>query len=371
MKYLIPVMIGWLVLPVHVQAASFDCAKASTKVEHIICDNPDISKLDDEMATSYKAVLQGKTQKEEIRQVQKEWMKERNNCGDTACVNRLYEARLHALGDVSVDVMQSESTQLTDKEKGEMVSKFLSASEVTLRPGSYDDDDLKFCTAFLEDFKRQRNIEYFTPQFRTSDYNHPELVKFRNQCPKTWAVPGKCDVQSLALWLKVYENSEEAAHAKAKEMCERLFGEEEFALYGINFGDHKEYVYYHSRKPKIEYAELERQLREPTREELLGDQGAWNLRTNTVINVFFAPSGFSAIDLAGCKENVIKYTYAFGVTSPESRQGFVKYDGHYLTYNLDRMSKHDKQFTLIVAGRNPVCHFDGVQKQSIKSRGSK
>ena len=48
-------LLGGLGLVVSAQGASFDCGKAGTKVEHIICDNPEISKLDDELSQSYKA----------------------------------------------------------------------------------------------------------------------------------------------------------------------------------------------------------------------------------------------------------------------------------------------------------------------------
>lgn len=79
------------------QAASFDCAKAGTKVEHIICDSPEMSKLDEELAQSYKVVLQDQTKADAIKQAQKQWMKERNNCLDVACVKLAYEKRLAVL----------------------------------------------------------------------------------------------------------------------------------------------------------------------------------------------------------------------------------------------------------------------------------
>jgi uncharacterized protein YecT (DUF1311 family) len=79
------------------QAASFDCAKASTKIEKIICDNPEISKLDDELSASYKTALQDEKQADAIREAQKQWIKGRNSCADAACVKRAYEMRLSSL----------------------------------------------------------------------------------------------------------------------------------------------------------------------------------------------------------------------------------------------------------------------------------
>ncbi len=86
-----------LCIAVNVQAASFDCAKASTKVEHLICDNLEISRLDDELSASYKTALQDEKRAESIRQAQKEWLKERNSCADADCVKKAYGTRLQAL----------------------------------------------------------------------------------------------------------------------------------------------------------------------------------------------------------------------------------------------------------------------------------
>jgi len=91
----------FVVLPLcmipHAQAASFDCAKASTKIEKLICTDAALSKLDEELAVAYKAALQDENRAESIRQTQKQWMKERNTCTDADCVKRAYAARLHAL----------------------------------------------------------------------------------------------------------------------------------------------------------------------------------------------------------------------------------------------------------------------------------
>lgn len=78
-------------------AASFDCAKAGTKVEHIICDTSEISRLDDELAVSYQAVLEEKTQARTVMQMQKQWLKRRNACADAICVKNAYQARLKSL----------------------------------------------------------------------------------------------------------------------------------------------------------------------------------------------------------------------------------------------------------------------------------
>ena len=79
------------------QGASFDCGKAQTKVEHLICDNPEISKLDEELSTAYKTALQDEKQADSVKQAQKLWMKERNGCAVAVCVKSAYQARLSLL----------------------------------------------------------------------------------------------------------------------------------------------------------------------------------------------------------------------------------------------------------------------------------
>ena len=77
------------------QAASFDCAKAGTAVEKMICTDAGISKLDDEMAVVYeKALQQNEQQAAAIRQEQKQWLKyTRNACNDVDCMREAYLTR--------------------------------------------------------------------------------------------------------------------------------------------------------------------------------------------------------------------------------------------------------------------------------------
>ena len=41
-----------------VHSASFDCAKATTKIEKVICANPKLSELDEKLSALYKKVLE-------------------------------------------------------------------------------------------------------------------------------------------------------------------------------------------------------------------------------------------------------------------------------------------------------------------------
>lgn len=80
-----------------VQAASFDCTKAQSKVENLICRDADISKLDDELYAAYKTALKNEKQASEVQQSQRQWIKKRNECVDAQCLAASYRSRTGAL----------------------------------------------------------------------------------------------------------------------------------------------------------------------------------------------------------------------------------------------------------------------------------
>ncbi len=55
-------------------AASFDCKKASTKIEHAICNHPELSKLDQEIAAAFKSLKIDGRYYEEIVEAQRTWI---------------------------------------------------------------------------------------------------------------------------------------------------------------------------------------------------------------------------------------------------------------------------------------------------------
>lgn len=78
-------------------AASFDCAKAATAVEKMICNDDGLSRLDDQMAADYKAQLAARSNDPSVREAQATWLQERNRCRDEVCLGFVYLDRLRAL----------------------------------------------------------------------------------------------------------------------------------------------------------------------------------------------------------------------------------------------------------------------------------
>ena len=78
-------------------AASFDCAKQSTNVERMICDDQYLNKLDETLAADYKTIKNnnvGARTISEMTKTQRDWIKLRNLCNDKICIRKTYIERL-------------------------------------------------------------------------------------------------------------------------------------------------------------------------------------------------------------------------------------------------------------------------------------
>ncbi|USX26530.1 lysozyme inhibitor LprI family protein [Oxalobacteraceae bacterium OTU3CINTB1] len=81
-------------------SASFDCGAAATATERLVCSDADLSKMDEELAASYKKTLASLDDVNRRRLVaeQKSWLKSsRSLCDDVACLRRSYETRARLL----------------------------------------------------------------------------------------------------------------------------------------------------------------------------------------------------------------------------------------------------------------------------------
>lgn len=79
------------------EAASFDCGKAKTSIEKIICRNNELSKLDEDMSKSYFETLKklDSILKNEFISDHKLWLKKvRNACSNAECLKMAYTKRI-------------------------------------------------------------------------------------------------------------------------------------------------------------------------------------------------------------------------------------------------------------------------------------
>jgi uncharacterized protein len=101
MRYLLLGLLLWGAASA--QAASFDCAKASSPVEQAICGDSNLSEMDRRLGKAYSSVLKilTKTEAAQIKQNQRAWVQQRDlHCDpdfSTECLLPLYQQRLLAL----------------------------------------------------------------------------------------------------------------------------------------------------------------------------------------------------------------------------------------------------------------------------------
>ncbi len=79
--------------PVEAQAASFDCAKASTNVEKLICKTPSLSRSDEELSAVYKQAVAVAFIADSVKKEQRGWIARRNKCPSAQCLAEEYETR--------------------------------------------------------------------------------------------------------------------------------------------------------------------------------------------------------------------------------------------------------------------------------------
>ena len=81
-----------------VHSAGFDCAKAKTKIDKLICSDARLSEADEKLNALYKEVLTKSPVPEDTKQQQLEWVKQsRNTCKDADCLQQAYTSRISDL----------------------------------------------------------------------------------------------------------------------------------------------------------------------------------------------------------------------------------------------------------------------------------
>jgi uncharacterized protein len=96
--------------PAH--AASFDCKKASSKTEKMICKSDELSHLDTKLAEAYQAtyVSFDQTDQEQLLIAQRAWLGAmRAKCDDEECIATSYDARIDQLKSLAKSGLNKES----------------------------------------------------------------------------------------------------------------------------------------------------------------------------------------------------------------------------------------------------------------------
>jgi uncharacterized protein len=83
-----------LAAPLAAQATSFDCAKAATDAERLICTDAGLSRADDNYAAVYRTALAESTDQPAFRAHARYALTQRELCHDAACLHAWYASRI-------------------------------------------------------------------------------------------------------------------------------------------------------------------------------------------------------------------------------------------------------------------------------------
>lgn len=97
MKRIVWVAFAWVALEATAQAASFDCNKAFSRVEKMICSSKELSKRDDDLDIAYTKLFNNTTdefQRKFLVSEQRNWIANiRNACRNEDCLSEAYNLR--------------------------------------------------------------------------------------------------------------------------------------------------------------------------------------------------------------------------------------------------------------------------------------
>lgn len=164
-----------LLLNLSLFAASFDCTKATTNVEKMICANGQLSQLDTKLSQIYSSFY---FITKEIKTDQRAWMKKRNTCKDNTCVKTIYQLRIEELSISLANQNTFPRTYLDAMKTAQESMQEVDPQTVTSVP--YEKNQSK---EFKEDFFRFRNITFKTPLIaEVKEYSDPKLKEILGEC---------------------------------------------------------------------------------------------------------------------------------------------------------------------------------------------
>jgi len=155
-----------------IYAASFDCSKAGTDVEHLICDNEMLSQLDEQLSDLYKQALKDESSKAELKKNQIAWLKNRNKCKDKLCLSGAYRRKIGSLSEV-------------------------------FRYGHLSNPNLPLCEEFKAYLERNANEPLYCDLIPDEAFSDFRLPKWE---PAPEGLPLRIEIQSRTVPRKGYEN---------------------------------------------------------------------------------------------------------------------------------------------------------------------
>jgi uncharacterized protein len=160
-------------------AASFDCAKATTKVEKLICADPFISRLDGQLSKVYDQDIAKADPEQKHRLVTDEryWLKNmRGWCTTQTCFKHAYWQRL---AELETFYMPHSPMYARASDKAAAIQKILKTAP--LYPLKLNG---KGCSGVFHAVKEMKGIRYVKPVIQAMSYGNPALIPLRKRVAK-------------------------------------------------------------------------------------------------------------------------------------------------------------------------------------------
>ncbi len=140
-------ILGACLLSTPANSASFDCNKAATWVETTICENSELSKLDDAMAKKHKENLADTSDKDYKNNLiidQRTWLKfQRNTCKEIACLEREYKEYVEDKAQYGVAWNFADELSYSDLPNKSSFSNFSETFKISIYNSDTGRDDMQ------------------------------------------------------------------------------------------------------------------------------------------------------------------------------------------------------------------------------------
>lgn len=169
---------------------SYDCSKTTRgSAERLICTDEQLAKLDKELSNIYMSFYYVTN---EIKNDQRAWMKQKNQCKDTACIQKAYESRITDLNaslnnekTFPINFLNGIKRAQTQMEYyiNLDLSRALGDESISEKGKAEINEGIQKDVRFKEEFFRFKNIYYKPPLIaEVQDYNDPRLKKVLGSC---------------------------------------------------------------------------------------------------------------------------------------------------------------------------------------------
>ncbi len=191
------------------QAASFDCTKASTTVEKLICQDNGLSRADDNLAIAYQHAMSAVSDKEALKNQQRTWLKDtRNKCQDTYCLYTAYRNQESLLFQAEMQAKEAEGK----------VGKYIWVGDALNGIGDLVSkaEDKPLCQAFRENLNSFPSINPMTCGlklneslgFKPLDWKSIDISKYEGMFSQIY----RMEKDSEESWKKNFKNFKNLAN---------------------------------------------------------------------------------------------------------------------------------------------------------------